>query len=110
MAFNNSLIRAVHSFRLAFIALKRSTRITRQQIIFLSYLIENGHIGAFRVRQVMTPGLSWDLARQYLRSLQKIGYAEKNGQLWQVTVPGKMLYAEFIKEFKMRCEEPFRWR
>ena len=110
MTFDNSPIRAALHFRQVFIRLMGTSRITRQQVIFLSYLIENGFTKDFTVRSVKTRGLSWGLANQYLTKLKRIGYASRLGHLWTISPQGLRYFATFMKEFKKSTEESFRWK
>jgi len=110
MTFDNSLIRYAHAFRLTFIRLKHSSPITRQQIFFLSYLIQSGFVRNFRTRQVKTTGLSWELANQYLNSLQRIGYTRRNGHLWNITEAGVIYYYKFMQEFTRNHQGAFFWK
>ncbi len=110
MRFDTSLIRAAHNFRLVFIRLRYESMISRQQVIFLGYLIENGFVKDFAVRSVMTNGLSWELANQYLKYLKKIGYTSKQGRLWCITDRGQVYYATFMKDLNRSWEKPFSWR
>ena len=110
MTFDNSPIRAAHNFRLTFIQLKHRSRITRMQLIFLCYLMEQGFIKDFLTRSVMIRGLSWELANQYMNKLKRIAYATKQGRLWTITKEGQQNYAAFMKEFN-RCQQgPFSWK
>lgn len=107
MFFDISPIRSAHTFRLTFIHLMRTSQITRMQLLFLCYLIENGKIKDFTVRSVMTKGLSWELANQYLKSLSRIGYSVKRGQLWTITEAGRQFHAKFMEEFNSNHQRPF---
>ena len=110
MSFDNSLIRAFHSYRLAFVHLMHSSQITRQQFVFLAYLMETEHTKDFLTRAIMIKGLSWELANQYLNKLKRIGYTTKQGRLWRVTDKGRQYYTTFMQEFNRNNEGPFFWR
>lgn len=110
MTFDNSLIRSAHTLRHTFIRFKYDSQITRQQVIFLAYLIETGHTKDFLTRSVVIQGLSWELANQYLKALQKIRYSTKKGRLWSITEEGMRYYSTFHQEFIRRLEGPFCWR
>lgn len=110
MSFANSHIRTAHNFRLTFIQLKNTSDISRQQLYFLSYLIENGHITDFTVRSIMTNGLSWGLANQYLKALKRIDYTSKQGRGWTITDKGRGYYGGFMEQFNKMHRGPFYWK
>ena len=110
MAFDDSVIRAIHSFRMTFLRLMYTSDITRQQLIFLTFLIQTGHTKDFTVRSVMIKGLSWQLAYQFLKYLRRIGYTTKRGRLWSITDKGLEYHSRFMKEFNRIHEGPFSWR
>ena len=110
MNFDKSPFRSALMFRNTFIKFKHTSIITRQQVIFLAYLVETGHVKDFRTRSLMIKGLSWELANQYLNKLKGIGFASKNKRVWTVTVIGMEYYAKFQKEFSSRLQVPFFWR
>jgi len=86
------------------------SQITRQQFIFMAYLIETGHTKDFLTRSVMIEGLSWELANQYLNKLKRIGYASKQGRLWTITDRGSAYYTTFMVGFNRANRGPFSWR
>jgi len=110
MNFDTSQLRAAHNFRLSFIRIKHTSQITRQQVIFLSYLIETGHTKDFLTRSIMIKGLSWELANQYLNKLKRIRYVTKQGRLWTLSAEGRQFYEKFMKEFNRFHEGAFSWR
>ena len=110
MIFDKSLIRVAHHFKYTFIGLMRTSEITRQQFIFMAYLIETGHTKGFLTRSVMIQGLSWELANQYLNKLKRIGYASKQKRLWTITDKGMAYYITFMQELNRIHKGPFFWK
>ena len=103
-------LRQAYTFRAVFLSFRHKSRITRQQFLFLSYLIGRGFNKDFHTSQVVTKGLSWDLAKCYLMYLKRVGHVSKNGKLWTVTEEGKKYYKDFLEEYRERLSGPFRWR
>ena len=110
MNFNTSLFRTVATFRRVYLHLRYDSPITRQQVIFLAYLVENGHIKDFPVRAVLVPGMSWALANQYLSKLHKLGFAARSRRLWTLTEAGLRYYAAFMEEFNRTYGTGFIWK
>ena len=110
MSFDNSPIRAAHNFRLTFIQLRHSSQITRMQVIFLCYLIENGNVKNFLCSKATPKGITWGGTNQYLNKLKRICYAIKQGRLWTVTDLGLQYHATFMKEFNRNNRGTFFWR
>lgn len=110
MISNTFLLRPAHDFRTVFLRFHWRERITRQQVLFLCYLIGRGFNKDFRTCDLVTEGLSWGLAKAYLVSLYRIGYLSRKGPRWSVTDPGGKFYSDFISEYNRIASAPFRWR
>lgn len=100
----------VHHFRKTFISLMYSSKVTRQQVIYLSMLIANGLTENFRAKEVELLGIEYNLGRKYLQSLYNVGFAKKNGILWSITPAGIKYYEDFAREFQVKVGGKFRWR
>ena len=100
----------VHHFRKTFISLMYSSKVTRQQVIFLSMLIANDLTENFRAKEVESLGIEYNLGRKYLQSLYNVGFATKNGILWSITPAGIGYYEDFARELQKKLGEPFMWR
>lgn len=110
MSFNDSPFKPVLHFKHIFIRLRNDSSITRQQLLFLSFLIENGHVNDFTVRSILARGLSWHNANAYLNRLKLIGYVLKQGRLWSITDSGMQFYQKFKKAFNIANRGEFRWK
>lgn len=110
MNFNNSLFKPILHFNRIFIRLKHDTCITRQQLLFLSFLVETDHIKAFTVRSILVKGLTWPNANAYLNRLKLVGYVSKQGRVWSITDSGMQFYQKFMKEINRANRAEFRWK
>jgi predicted transcriptional regulator len=109
-SWQESPIRTVREFRSTFIQLRYNSRITRAQVIFLCYLVHSGYVKQFTVTGVLSPGLSWSLARQYLACLKMIGFTVKTGKYYMITPAGWKYYNLFMEEFTDRINAPAKWQ
>lgn len=110
MSFATYQIRAAHVFKHIFISQRHTSTISRAQVVYLCYLVESGFTDRFKVRQTMIPGLSWELSWQYLKNLERIGYAVKSGRYWTITPAARDYYRQFMQEFNRVMNEPLKWR
>ncbi len=106
----NSLIRPAYSFKLAFLALRYKSKITRSQVFFLCYLMESGFIKDFRVRDIVIKGLPWTSGKRYLEALRWLRLIDRQGRLWAVTGEGRQYHATFMKEFNRGNQGAFCWK
>jgi hypothetical protein len=97
--FDTSPIRHAHTFRMIFIQLKYSSDITRMQLIFLCYLIENRHTRDFLCSKATPAGLTWGGCNKYLFALKQIGYTSKQGRLWTITPAELQYHRAFMERF-----------
>ena len=109
MNFDGSF-RSVRVFHLTFIRFMYTSDITRAQLIYLSFLIENGLTKDFKVLDTIIPGLSWENSNRYLQALKQIRYATKKAQLWSLSEESLLFYTKFKKDFARANSGPFTWK
>lgn len=101
MSFYSSPIRNALIFSRCYERLRHRSTLTRKQVFFLAYVIENGNMMSFAVRELTYEGISYDQAYQYLCVLRRKGFATKTGWgIWQLTGTAHSFYSEFMKLYK----------
>lgn len=89
---------------------RHRSKISKHQLFFLSYLIENNLVKDFRIAKIKINGMSWDLAKGYMVYLGRIGYVTRKGKLWSVTEAGSEYYLDFKREYDRLQKSPLKWR
>lgn len=101
MSFYSSPIRSALIFSRCYERLRHRSTLTRKQVKFLAYVIENGHMMLFTVGELTYDGISYDQAYQYLCVLRRKGFATKAGRsTWQLTGAAHSFYSEFMGLYK----------
>jgi hypothetical protein len=101
MSFYSSPIRQALIFSRCYERLRYRCTLTRKQVLFVAYVIENGNMMSFAVRELTYDGISYDQAYQYLTVLRRKGYATKTGWgTWTLTNAAYSFYKEFTQLYK----------
>ena len=102
MSFDASPIRSALIFSRCYerFAYSRDFTLTRKQVLFLAFIIENGHFPQFQTNDLLKNGIRYDQAYQYLRILRQKYYLTKTmGNHWQLTPKAIKFYKEFTALF-----------
>ena len=102
-------ISEIHSFRKTFLSFRYQGPITRQQVLFLCWLIARGMTTNFRAKDVEALGIEYNLGHKYLERLSALGFAKKDKWLWTITLAGIQYYQDFAKEFQAKASGSFKW-
>ena len=100
MNFDDSPVRSALIFSRVYEKWRHQWPLTKKQILFLCFIVENGHSPVFLIKSLARNGVSCDVAYQYLRIFQKKGFIiKKPGYRWELTQHALNFYAKFHKEF-----------
>ncbi len=110
MSFYSSPIRSALIFIRCYENLKPRCTLTKKQVLFLAYIVENEHMIKFSTKALTSNGIGKHQAYQFLSVLRRKGYVIKvPGYLWELTDRAISFYGEFRNMFDRYYKKQKFW-